>query len=309
MMTMPNLYILLSTFNGEKYLEELLQSVLSQSYSHFQFWIRDDGSIDNTLSILQEYAALDNRIVVQSGPNIGVQSSFHSLLRSLEDARGFYAFCDQDDIWGVQKLEVAMNAITGSARPESTLYFARLSCVDSNNRYLYDTVLPRTPGIYNALVENSAIGCTCVFGHSLRIDFLRGNPMHMIMHDWWLYLCAASNGDLIYDEVPRIRYREHENTVTPREPGISRLKNRSRVLLAQIRKAEIGLESFTQAKHFLNTYPAHSTNIRTTMQFLNDTHGFSNIFKRAGFAWSTDLHRNKRLETLALKLVIIFDLY
>jgi glycosyltransferase involved in cell wall biosynthesis len=248
-MSIPKLHILLSTYNGEAYLEELLDSILGQSYESIRVHIRDDGSTDSTVSILQRYQAKDDRISVELGSNIGVQASFFSLLESVADSTGYFAFCDQDDIWDSQKLEVAVNRIQASERPDSALYFSRLSCVDSQNRHLYDTVIPRNPGVFNALVENSAIGCTCVFGNKLRSDFLQGNPTHMIMHDWWMYLCAATTGDLIYDEVPRIRYRQHDNTATPREPGISRLKNRFRGLLKRLRDKETGLESLQQANH------------------------------------------------------------
>lgn len=308
-MSIAKLHILLSTYNGESYLEELLESVLGQTYPSIQLHIRDDGSTDSTVPILQRYEAKDERIIVELGSNIGVQASFHSLLESVVDTSGFFAFCDQDDIWDAQKLEVAMDAIEASEHPDAALYFSRLRCVDSEDRFLYDTKIPRDPGIHNALVENSAIGCTCVFGNRLRSDFLNADPAHMIMHDWWLYLCAASNGEVIYDAVPRIRYRQHKNTATPREPGISRLRNRFRGLLARLGDSDSGLESLRQANHFLATYPDCDPLLRSIMDALNDSHGAASIFKRLKFVLGTRLHRNDRLETAALKLVILFDLF
>jgi len=308
-MSIAKLHILLSTYNGESYLEELLESVLAQSYPSIHLHVRDDGSSDSTVRILQRYQAKDDRISVELGSNIGVQASFYSLLESVADSTGFYAFCDQDDIWDTQKLEVAMDRILASSDPDATLYFSRLRCVDSRNQVLYETKMPREPGLFNALVENSAIGCTCVFGNQLRSDFLRGNPEHMIMHDWWLYLCAASGGELIYDAIPRIRYRQHENTATPREPGISRLKNRFRGLLRRLGDKETGLESLHQANHFLATYPDCDPQLRSTLEELNTGLGIAGFFRRLRFSFTTRLHRNNRLETLALKLVILFDLY
>jgi glycosyltransferase involved in cell wall biosynthesis len=308
-MSIAKLHILLSTYNGESYLEELLESVLAQSYPSIHLHVRDDGSSDSTAGILRRYQAKDDRISVELGSNIGVQASFYSLLESVADSTGFYAFCDQDDIWDTRKLEVAMDRILASGDPDATLYFSRLRCVDSSNQVLYETEMPREPGLFNALVENSAIGCTCVFGKKLRSDFLRGNPEHMIMHDWWLYLCAASGGELIYDAVPRIRYRQHENTATPREPGISRLKNRFRGLLRRLGDKDTGLESLRQANYFLTTYPKCDPQLRSTLEELNTGHGIAGFFRRLKFVFTTRLHRNNRLETLALKLVILFDLY
>lgn len=308
-MTIPRLHVLLSTFNGETYLEELLQSILHQSYSNFQLHIRDDGSGDTTPEILRKYASLDKRIVIELGTNIGVQASFYEVLEKVDDAHGLYAFCDQDDIWQEHKLTIAVDALNQSDNQDSTLYCSRLSCVDSENRFLYDSALARDPGAFNALVENSAIGCTCVFGHQLRCDFLRAKPEDMIMHDWWLYLCAASNGTIIYDKVPRIRYRQHLNTATPREPGISRLKNRFLGLLSRVRKGNAGLDSLNQANKFVATYPECTSDIKNTLHTLNNLHGYRNMLKRVEFALKTRMHRNDRLENIALKLVIIFDLH
>jgi len=308
-MSTPELHILLSTYNGEAYLEDLLDSVLGQSHESIWVHIRDDGSTDSTVDILHRYQAKDKRISVDLGSNIGVQASFFSLLASVADSSGYFAFCDQDDIWDRRKLEVAVNRIQASERPDSALYFCRLSCVDSRNRHLYDTVIPRNPGVFNALVENSAIGCTCVFGKRLLEEFLRGDPTHMIMHDWWMYLCAADRGALIYDEVPRILYRQHDNTATPREPGFLRLKNRFRDRLARLGDSDAGLESLRQANHYLATYPDCSPLLRATLEELNASHGILRFFRRLKLILSTPLHRNNRLETLALKLVILFDLY
>ena len=308
-MSAPELHILLSTYNGETYLKELLDSVLGQSYDSVRLHIRDDGSTDSTASILQEYQAKDERISVELGSNVGVQASFFRLAESVADLTGYFAFCDQDDIWDPRKLEVAVNMIEASDRPDSALYFSRLSCVDPHNQNLYDTVIPRNPGVFNALVENSAIGCTCVFGKRLLDEFLRGDPTHMIMHDWWMYLCAAGKGILIYDEVPRIRYRQHDNTATPREPGFLRLKNRFRDRLVRLGDSDAGLESLRQANHYVATYPHCNRLLRATLEELNACHGILRLFRRLKLVLSTPLHRNSRLETLALKLVILLDLY
>ncbi|MBT8146888.1 MAG: glycosyltransferase, partial [Gammaproteobacteria bacterium] len=141
-MSIAKLHILLSTYNGESYLEELLESVLGQSYPSIRLHIRDDGSTDSTVSILQRYQAEDERISVELGSNIGIQASCYGLREGVVDSTGYFAFCDQDDIWDPKKLEVAMDKIQASKRPDAALYFSRLSCVDSRNQYLYDTVIP-----------------------------------------------------------------------------------------------------------------------------------------------------------------------
>ena len=120
--------VLLSTFNGEKYLKEQIESILSQSHKDLILYIRDDGSSDNTKIILDNYASKDRRITIDYGRNIGYTRSFFEMLKVVEaDA---YAFCDQDDLWMSDKLERANRILEKTRVP--TLWFSNVNICDEN---------------------------------------------------------------------------------------------------------------------------------------------------------------------------------
>ena len=107
----------MSTYNGEKYIRMQLDSILGQTYENLCLLIRDDGSTDRTVSILEEYAKRDNRITYYTGKNIGVIQSFLELLRNSSEEAGYYAFADQDDVWLPEKIGRAVEKIEAVQEP------------------------------------------------------------------------------------------------------------------------------------------------------------------------------------------------
>jgi glycosyltransferase involved in cell wall biosynthesis len=217
--------ILMSTYNGEKYLPEQMDSLLSQSLCKSKdmevtIRIRDDGSTDKTCHILQEYAEKYPQIQYKKEKNTGVIESFFRLMDDSDRDADFLAFCDQDDVWMPEKLERALDKIqekSGDKTEEKPiLYCGRPLHVDENLNPV-DTVWQTgklRPSFGNALVENICIGCTAVINRPLA-DLLRlEHPEFTIMHDRWIYLLASCFGEVIYDEKPHIKYRQHgDNTV------------------------------------------------------------------------------------------------
>ncbi|MDP1659484.1 MAG: glycosyltransferase, partial [Methylotenera sp.] len=167
--------VLLSTYNGEAYLLEQLQSLYQQTYLNVKVVVRDDGSSDSTLNLLKKEAS-DAKLVFQSPEaNIGPAASFFRLLETSGDA-GFYAFCDQDDIWVPNKIEVAVEAIKKTSSEIPVMYFSRLVFVDSTNQFIKLSALPRSIGFGNALVENIATGCTVVLNKAARDLVVKSMP-------------------------------------------------------------------------------------------------------------------------------------
>ena len=118
--------ILLSTYNGEKYLSEQLDSLMNQTYQNMVIYVRDDGSNDKTLDILYKYQKQDGRkqmiILKEDKPvNLGFMESFWILLRSCEHA-DYYAFCDQDDVWLPEKVERGVAALEKERNDVPLLY-------------------------------------------------------------------------------------------------------------------------------------------------------------------------------------------
>lgn len=206
---MKKIIVLLSSYNGEKYIREQLDSLLLQEGVEISIVVRDDGSNDGTLQILEEYEEL-GKITVIRGENIGWKKSFMELLYTSPEA-DYYAFCDQDDIWLPNKLISAVKKLEEMPSQEPNLY-------GSNLRFYKDGVdmgLVRKNDIahslYTSLVANLTAGCTMVFNKVLR-DLIHNNPPQIdFPHDYWIYQVASLLGNVYYDQESYILYRQHDN--------------------------------------------------------------------------------------------------
>lgn len=205
--------ILMSTYNGEQYLEEQLDSILAQSYPHLKLLIRDDGSTDGTTAILQRYSEIYENIAYYRGANIGVIASFFDLLRHSDDSADYYGFADQDDKWLPEKTARAVNRLRRerqSAGEDIPLLYCSDTCLtDERLNVLHNDNKCPKPSFGNALVQNICTGCTAVFNRALRDIVCRTQPENIVMHDWWLYLSASIFGSVCYDNEAYILYRQH----------------------------------------------------------------------------------------------------
>lgn len=125
--------VLLSTYNGEQYIVEQIESILNQSYEDLSILIRDDGSRDQTVEKIRIYTLkYPERVRLIKGHNIGVISSFRFLLEEAESGHSFYAFCDQDDVWLPHKVEKAVNTLNKLVENEPLMHFTSTYLTDSN---------------------------------------------------------------------------------------------------------------------------------------------------------------------------------
>ncbi|WP_051523393.1 glycosyltransferase family 2 protein [Prevotella sp. MA2016] len=210
---MKRVTVLLSTFNGEKYIEEQLVSVRNQKGVNIQIVVRDDGSSDNTCKILEEWHEKDY-LTWYRGRNLKSARSFLDLLKNSGDS-DFYAFCDQDDVWledklisGIQKLEIQLEE-------KPSLYFSNYQMVDSNLNKI-ETPLKDIiyPDIYHSIISNEVTGCTLIINKALRDIINTYNPEFISMHDDWIYnVCISIGGIVVFDTKPHIFYRQHSNNV------------------------------------------------------------------------------------------------
>jgi glycosyltransferase involved in cell wall biosynthesis len=202
--------ILLSTFNGERFLPAQLDSLMAQTHHDWRLLVRDDGSTDGTLGILAAYAARDERIRILTGSHLGIVGSYMALLEAAPPGEDAYAWCDQDDVWFEDKLARVAARWCEVPRDVPRLYFSRVVLVDHALRALGESRSPTRPGLGNALVENVASGCTEVFNDALRALLLSHRPTRVLCHDWWTYILACAFGEVEYDATPSLCYRQHE---------------------------------------------------------------------------------------------------
>jgi len=219
---MNKVLVLLSSYNGERYIREQIESILNQKDVDTRILIRDDGSKDGTVDILHSIEKKYSNVNVLYGDNVGTISSFNRLVENSDcDGYEYMAFSDQDDVWLSDKLKEASNRLAEySDRP--ALYCSNLCVVDSDMKEI-GPMRVKEPQISlgTAVVENIAVGCTSVFNQKARQLYLKGISGRMEMHDFWMYLCCVTQGKVIYDNIPRIKYRQHEqNQVGARKKSV-----------------------------------------------------------------------------------------
>ena len=231
MAAMEEVLVLMSTYNGERFLDEQLASVFAQEGVSVSVLVRDDGSTDGTCRILESWKQA-HRLDYMRGDNVGPARSFFLLLQQAPSSR-YYAFADQDDVWYAQKLRRAVDGIAhqqtsaadGIARHQTPcLYFANVDLTDAQGGFKQRS-LPDTLHLtkQNALIESFASGCTMVFNDALRQTVCRHIPDENVYHDRWLYLTAMFIGTVVYDGTPVMGYRQHGGnqvgTQTAQEKG------------------------------------------------------------------------------------------
>ena len=239
---MKKVQVLMSTYNGEKYLIEQVDSILAQKGVEVYILVRDDGSKDNTVNILREYKNVE---VIQA-ENVGVCKSFFELI----DKSGeydYYAFADQDDVWDSDKLSVAIKTLEKNSEIPA-VYASNTRLVDANLSFIRNEEDNPKTTLGSAFIKNYCTGCTMVFNHCL-INYLRiKKPEYAPMHDWWVNLvCLAVGGVSYYDTSAHMNYRQHGRNVLGAEISFfSKAKNRwNKLLNNPYRRDIIAKELFT----------------------------------------------------------------
>lgn len=206
---MFDIAVLMSTYNGAKFLREQINSILAQVDVSVQLVVRDDSSTDETTNILREYEA-QGRLSWLQGENIGPAASFMQLLASAPPA-DFYAFADQDDVWLPDKLKASCLMMNHSERP--SLYIAQTQLVDAALAHLPTPRLVPRLTFGESQIYAFASGCTMVMNSALRQFLTTHRPATMpMLHDFWTYTVAqAIDANIIFDATPRILYRQHGN--------------------------------------------------------------------------------------------------
>lgn len=210
---MEKVIVLLSTYNGEKYLAEQINSLLKQEGVSVEIIVRDDGSTDSTCDMLNRWQS-QGVIKWYSGGNAGAAGSFMELLYNSPDAE-YYAFCDQDDIWFPDKLIRGISAIKEKKTNNvPVLYFSAQTLIDEESNIIGHSIPKRLFTFGESLLRNPAAGCTMIFNKATRDLIIKNPPRYVYMHDMWLYMsCQAVNGTIIFDPKPSMLYRQHGNNV------------------------------------------------------------------------------------------------
>ena len=255
---MASVQILMAVYNGEKYLSQQIESILSQSFQDWELLISDDSSTDRSLDVVRSYCERDARIkLVLDGCHFGsAKSHFMALLRIA--CAPYVMTSDQDDVWDVHKIDLTLKEMKAAEIENSgpLLVCTDLRVVDHNLNLIspsflrYSALDASKVDLGYFLASCLVTGCTMMVNHQLLLLLQRNvNADSLIMHDWWASLVAAALGKVIYISEPTISYRQHlDNSVGAVKfslfNGIKKLNER--------RKTE--LDAIVQAKELLRVY-------------------------------------------------------
>ena len=297
--------ILLSTYNGSRYLPQQLDSLYQQTWKDVRILVRDDGSSDDTLPLLLQAVAAGRITLLPDHTNLGPAQSFFALLNyAAQGNTDCVAFCDQDDVWLPQKIERGMLALQAVPAGRPAMYCSRIEMVNNQLEFVAWGDVPRKIGFGNALVENVATGCTIILNRAA-IDLLHGKtPAGAQMHDWWCYLVLSCFGEVIFDPVSSIRYRLHgQNTV-----GVA-LGFRARFLRKLRRFFGPSRQKTWCSDHAVllrDLYGAHipPQHRRTLDQLIA---GKTSFLRRIGLIFSGELWRQKADDNLFLRILLLLN--
>lgn len=204
--------VLMSTYNGEKYIKNQIDSILKQRGCLVELIIRDDGSTDKTPEIINEYKDLGLVKTIDENINLRPAKSF---LRLLERAPkcNYYAFADQDDVWDDDKLISAIQRLKNEMKP--AMYCSNARVVDKNMNYSGINVYKNDKYVNfeSVIINGNFMGCTMVINNYLRDKIMNvKEAKYYLMHDYFISaFCALIDGKIIYDSIPHMNYRIHSN--------------------------------------------------------------------------------------------------
>ena len=219
--------ILLSTFNGERYLAEQLASFTAQTHTDWRLYWRDDGSSDGTGALMTDFAAVSagRCVTCAQGDRLRATGSFLALLRlALPGRAAFFAFSDQDDVWLPEKLAHGVAALGALPADRPALYFCARALVDATLTPIGQVLAPnRRPGFPAALTQNLAPGCCMMLNRAAATLIDAAAVPDGTWHDWWSYIVvSACGGAVIAGNTPDILYRQHGLNLVGEPPGFWR---------------------------------------------------------------------------------------
>jgi glycosyltransferase involved in cell wall biosynthesis len=264
--------IVLATYNGEKYLAQQLDSIIAQTYENWTLFISDDGSMDQTISIIEKYTKIDKRILlVNRKRQGGVVNNFSKALEFV--ASKYVMFSDQDDYWLPEKITHLKKIIDNKEKLTGDvplLVFSDLIVVDENLKILNQSFFSAT-GLNPAnnldtrflLWRSMVYGCTVMFNKSL-YDVATPVAPEVTMHDQWFALKASLTGHVLYSEESHVYYRQHANNYVgaKQKSFLGRIKN------ALIAVGKIKNAAYLTNRTAVSIFGEHEKNFKSRLIFI-----------------------------------------
>lgn len=278
---MEKVIVLMSTYNGEKYIQEQIDSILAQEDCLVELLIRDDGSTDKTSEIINKYKEQGYVTILEENNNLRPAKSFLRLLEVAPECK-YYAFADQDDVWDKDKLITAINKLENEKKP--ALYCSNARVVDEELNSNGDNVYKHEKYVnFESIVVNgNFMGCTMVFNNELRKQVLTAKKSnYYLMHDYFMAIfCALIDGKIIYDSTPHMNYRIHSNnTVGVSINFIGKIRKKLKTIFSKnepkiskqckciLEITHLGTE---KNREFINFMSRYNTNLKMKLKLMTN---------------------------------------
>lgn len=306
MIVYPKVQILLSSYNGEKYIREQLDSFLRlDDYENINVLIRDDGSIDSTAAILKEYEVKYGFKVIY-GENIGINSSYNLLFKYADLTCNFFALCDQDDVWLPHKIARGVELLSQQCDIDKPLlYGSRVEIVDEKLKHLgYSPIYKKGTSFYNALTQNILPGHTMILNRALFQIVLNVPDRNEIVTDWLIYLAGTGIGHAVYDETIGVLHRQHKNNAIGYEQNFikSTIKRLRRLKNGKVNQNSIQLKVFYES--YMDFLPKDYR-----QEIDNYLRSLDNIYTRIIYVMTCKAYRQSIFENLLFKSLYILGKY
>jgi Glycosyltransferases involved in cell wall biogenesis len=302
--------IVLSTYNGAKFLAEQIESIQKQTFTDWQLLIRDDGSTDETPQIIQQFATSDKRIKfinADNRENFGVIKNFFTLVKF--ELADYYFFSDQDDVWLPNKMATMLDEAQKYDQAKPLMVYMDLSVVDQNLVVTQPSMIQSQSHHANTtllaeLTENTVTGGVAMINHALAEKW--EDTDDVIMHDWYLALLATATGKLVYMDKPGELYRQHDNNMLGARTFRKRLAKWLKPLQALEKYWLLITTSQRQAELLLgqpDLSTIHQELIEAYVGLIN--HG---MMQRINLLKKYQFKKNKRFHTVVFRTLIVTKL-
>lgn len=295
----------MATYNGERYLEQQIISIVKQTFGHWHLYVRDDGSQDNTHKIIKQmvkkYPSQITDLTLIPGGGSSLKNFFTILEWVTRNASyDFIMLSDQDDYWLDNKICKTIEKFKDNSIP--TLVYTDLKVVDSRLKTVRDSYMkfygldPYKCTLEKLLVQNKVTGCTMMWNKKLNSLIKYKENSNIAMHDWWIALIAAAFGQIIYINEGTVLYRQHShNVVGAKKRTILNHLNHTRESINRSEK---------QAKAFYDVYNylLSGANLRTVKAY-SSMKEFGKI-KRIYLLFKFDLIRDQPVQLIGQVIYI-----
>lgn len=227
-MNNPKVNVLMATYNGARYIKAQLDSIINQTYDNIEIVIRDDGSTDDTVSIIREYirenkSAKKITLLDNDGKNLGCPYSFYEIFKRCEPAK-YYSMCDQDDIWLPQKIAWAVERLEQESQEELLVYYTACEYCDAKGKRIRLSQRQKEQlTLSDVLFYTPGSGFTMLINEKAREQLILQVEQGPELHDRWLIRGGVCFGKVLYDKRISAKHIRHESAVTAGDAGNANL--------------------------------------------------------------------------------------